>query len=197
MMAWRAAKGAPVEAPNVYCCGGAGEYNGGGGEEEKDGDAAAAFPHAVAPVGAPSVCCCGGAPSAHCCCCADKSKGGSGVEEENGDTAATVAHAVAPVGAPSVYWCGSAPRFYCCGGAGGLQGRRRRGGKGRAATRLLRWRKRWRPWERQARRRRGFTAAEWRDYRQLCCCAEKRMFRIPFPRTRKLNRRVLLKGAAR
>jgi hypothetical protein len=102
-------------------------------EEEEDVYVAAALPHAMAPVGAPSAHCCGGERSAYCCSGAEESKGGDGEEEKDGDAAAALPHTVEPVGAPSVYSCG--------------------------ATRLLCFRTRWRPWERQARQRRGFTAS--------------------------------------
>jgi hypothetical protein len=67
----------------------------GGEEEEADGDAVAAFAHAVAPVGAPSA-------SMYCCGGVEESKGcDSGEEEADGEAAVAFAHAVAPEGAPS------------------------------------------------------------------------------------------------
>ena len=134
---------AATVAPAVMECDG--EMKGGAG-------AAAALPHAVAPVGAPSAYCCGGERSAYCCGGEEESEVGDREEEKDGDAAAALPHAVAPVGAPSAYCCGGERSVYCYGGA--EEPKRRK----RTATRLLCLRTRPQPWERQARRRRGFTS---------------------------------------
>jgi hypothetical protein len=76
-------------------------------------------------------------------------KGGDGEEEENVDAAAALPHAVAPVRAPSLYCCGGERSVYFFGGAeeskGGSDGKEEK-----TATRLLRLRTRWRPWDRHA-----------------------------------------------
>jgi hypothetical protein len=115
---------------------------GGGGEKEEDADATAALPHAVAPVGAPSVYCCDGERSVFFSGGAEESKGGDWEEKKESDAATVLPHAEAPVGAPSAYSRGGAEK--------------RKGFDGNAAVTCLRTR--WRPWERQARRRRGFKA---------------------------------------
>jgi hypothetical protein len=94
------------------------------------------LPHAVAPVGAPNVYCCGGERSAHCCGGAEESKGGDGEEEMDGGAADALPCAVT-----------------CIRAAVPMRGR------DATAMRLLRLCTRWRPWERQVRRRRGFTAS--------------------------------------
>ena len=91
-------------------------------------------------------------------------KGCDGKEEEDVGTAAALPHAVAPVEAPSAHCCGGERSAYYFGGAEeskGGDGRRKR-----TAVRLLRCRKRRRPWERPAciraaapRRGRDSTAA--------------------------------------
>jgi hypothetical protein len=96
----------------------------------------------VALVGAPSAYCCGGERSAYCYDGAEEIKGGDGEEEKGGYAAAAMPHAVAPVGAPIMYSCGGAEE--------------RKGLDGDAAAMS---RTQWRPWERQARRRWGFTAS--------------------------------------
>jgi hypothetical protein len=103
----------------------------GGAEESKGsgGDAAATVAHAM--------------------------KGGDGEEDKDAGADAALPHALAPMGAPSVHCCGGERIVHCFGGA-----EESKGGGGeeeRTATRLLSYRTRWRPWERQARRRRGIT----------------------------------------
>jgi hypothetical protein len=132
---------------------------GGDGKKEEDVNAAAAMPHVVAPVGAPSVHCCGGERSTYCCYGAEESKIGDGEEKKDGDAAAALPQTVAPVRALSVHSCGGAEeRKGFDGDAAALRAAAPRRGRGAMDTRLLRFRKWWRPWERQARRRRGFTA---------------------------------------
>ena len=117
----------------------------GDGEEEEDADVAAALPHVVALVGVPSVYCCGGVYGERSVCCcggAEESKGGDVEEEKDGDAAAALPHAVALVDVPSVYSCSGAEERKGCGGDA-------------AAT----FAHAVAPVERQARRRRGFTAS--------------------------------------
>jgi hypothetical protein len=122
----------------IYCCGCAEESKGG------DGDAAATAAHAV--------------------------KKGDVEEEEYADAAAALPHAVAPVGAPSVCCYGGKRSVYCCGGAeeskGGGGEEEKDGDVASASPHAMApvealsvYLRRWRPWERQARRRRGFTAS--------------------------------------
>jgi hypothetical protein len=115
---------------------------GGDGEEKEDAGAAAALPQAVTPVEAPSLYCCGGERSVCCYGGAEESKGGNGEEKKDSDAASTMPHAVAPVEAPSVYSCG------------GAEERRGRGGDSATTFAYA-----VAPVERQARRRRGFTAS--------------------------------------
>jgi hypothetical protein len=75
-------------------------------------------------------------------------KEGDGEEEVDVDAAAALPHAVAPVEAPSEYCCGGERSAYCYGGA--EESKRGDGEEERTATRLLRCRRRWRPWERTA-----------------------------------------------
>jgi hypothetical protein len=141
----------------MHCCGGAEELKVGDGDaaatvahaakggDDKEGenaDAAAALPHAVAPLGAPSVYCCGCERSVYCCGGAEESKGGDGEEEKDGDATAASPQAVALVDEPSVYSRSGAEERKGCGGDA-------------AAT----FAHAVAPVERQARRRRGFTAS--------------------------------------
>jgi ferredoxin len=84
-------------------------------------------------------------------------KGGNGEEEEDADVAAALPHAVPSVGVPNVYCCGGERCLYCSGGVDKSKGGGGEEGKDGDAAFFLRTR--WRPWERQARRRRGFTAS--------------------------------------
>jgi hypothetical protein len=142
----------------MYCCGDAEESKGGDGdavatvvyalkggecEKEENADAAAALPHAGA-VGARSSYCCGGERSVYCCGGVEESKGGGGEKKKNSDAAAALLHALAPVGAPNVYSCGGAEEKKRC--------------NGEAASMFAHTR--WRPWERQARRRGGGLCRE-------------------------------------
>jgi hypothetical protein len=115
---------------------------GGDGEEEEEVDAAAALPHAVAPVGAPDVYCCGGGRSVYCCGGAKETKGGDGKKENMATRLLRCRKRRRPRERPSRIRA-AAPRR----------------DRDATATRLLRLRTRWLPWERQERRRRGFTAS--------------------------------------
>jgi hypothetical protein len=83
-----------------------------------------------------------GAPSVYCCGGGEEFKGGDGEGEINGEATAALPHAVAPVGAPSERVLGLQHAKRAAAAPGSLREATTR--RKRTATRLLRWRTRWR-----------------------------------------------------